>query len=75
MFFVIFVHPNKKTQINARHAACFAVQNYPLSQVEALKLIERLVWRAASLKKHMDGALIAASVQVSLDLDIRLILI
>ncbi|CAM6088323.1 unnamed protein product [Calypogeia fissa] len=41
-----------------------AISNYPLSQSEALKLIERLVWRAASLKKHMDGALTAASAQL-----------
>ncbi|BBN11750.1 integrator complex subunit 1 [Marchantia polymorpha subsp. ruderalis] len=41
-----------------------AISNFPLSQGEALKIIERLVWRAAALKRHFDGALTAASVQL-----------
>jgi hypothetical protein len=50
------------------------MKDYPLSQGDALKLIERLVWRAAPLKKLMDGALTAASLQVGLDIYSALIM-
>ncbi|KAL2636269.1 hypothetical protein R1flu_007748 [Riccia fluitans] len=41
-----------------------AISNFPFSQGEALNIIERLVWRAAALKRHFDGALTAASTQL-----------